>query len=138
MATIRLVMEKYVDKNYDGCVYSFNGHHAKWFLGTPKNPLYEIFPDEKDTSKTILMGCEPNTIVKLCRKSYNNMVEFERNHQVRLVWSKNEHGYIVSRDIKNPKEMYPMEKVITGSDVVEHVDGDPLNNKWDNLRVTEW
>jgi len=138
MATIRLVMEKYVDKNYSGHAYSFNGYHAKWTLSSPKNPLYEVVPHETGAAKTILMGCEPNTVVKLCRVSYTKILEYERKHGARIVWSTTDHGYVVACDSRKGTAVYPIETVITGSDAVEHVDGDPLNNTWDNLRVSEW
>lgn len=136
MATIRLAMEKYVDKNYGGRAYSVIGHHAKWVRWVPKNPMYEISTPEKDPPKILLVGCDnTQTIVKMCRTSYAKLTEFERRHNKRFLLLKSDRGGIVCCNTERPEETYPLDQLVADGNMVEHIDGDLLNNMWHNLRV---
>ena len=86
------------------------------------------------------MYCEKNTIVKLCQKSYNKIIEYEnsKNEGKKITFFKHLSGYICSTI-----NLF-IHQIITGcygngqgtkNISVDHIDRDPLNNIFENLRV---
>jgi hypothetical protein len=102
-----------------------------------KNPMWRVNENGKEI---ILLYCEKDTLCKICPESYKKMVEFEANDETnkKITWHKHVNGYIVGNN-----QLY-IHQVITGcygngkgtkNISVDHIDQDPLNNKYDNLRV---
>jgi len=105
-----------------------------------KNPLWIV---EENGENIILMYCEKDTIVKLCEKSYKEILDFENQINEKLTWYLLQNGYVCSRIPKDGVILY-IHQVITGcygngkgtSDIsVDHIDRNPLNNTYGNLRT---
>jgi len=106
---------------------------------TMKNPIWKIKENENE-NEYILMYCEKNTICKLCPKSYQKILNFEKeqNNGNKLTFYKHSNGYIYcSKNLS-------IHQIITGYHgngkgtknlSVDHIDQDPLNNTFDNLRI---
>jgi len=105
-----------------------------------KNPLWKINENGKDY---LLMYCEKDTICKLCEISYNKIVDFEllHNNGEKLTFRKGVNGYILTHLNNSGISMH---QIITGCYgngkgtkiiSVDHIDQQPLNNTWDNLRI---
>jgi len=102
-----------------------------------KNPMWKIIENDKEYW---LMYCEKDTICKLCIKSYNKILEYENNFNSnkKITWYKHQNGYILCSS-----SLY-IHQIITGcygngkgtlTVSVDHIDQDPLNNTWENLRI---
>lgn len=102
-----------------------------------KNPLWFVNDDNKNY---ILMYCEKNTIVKICKKSLDKIIEYEKEHNKnkKITFFKMSNGYIGSST-----NLF-IHQIITGcygngqgtkNISVDHIDRDPLNNCWDNLKI---
>ena len=98
-----------------------------------KNPIW-ITDDSK-----YLMYCEKDIICILCEKSYKILKDFEENKKCKNTWFKLKNGYIMS----NPSDLY-IHQIITNFHgngkgtknlSVDHIDRNPLNNSFDNLRI---
>ena len=105
-----------------------------------KNPLWIVEENEKEI---ILMYCEKNTIIKLCEKSYEKILDFEKRINEKLTWYLLQNGYVCSRIPKDGTILY-IHQIITGCHgngkgttniSVDHIDRNPLNNTFDNLRI---
>ena len=105
-----------------------------------KNPLWIV---EENGQNIILMYCEKNTIVKLCEKSYNEILDFEERINEKLTWYLQQNGYVCTTIPKDGGTIF-IHQVITGcygngkgtADIsVDHIDRNPLNNTYDNLRT---
>jgi len=105
-----------------------------------KNPLWIV---EENGENIILMYCEKDTIVKLCEKSYKEILDFENQINEKLTWYLLQNGYVCSRIPKDGVILY-IHQVITGcygngkgtADIsVDHIDRNPLNNTYGNLRT---
>jgi hypothetical protein len=124
--------------NVTGCI---NGHiktkgkHSNIM----KNPLWII---QENGEEFLLMYCEAESIVKLCRKSYSIIKEYESINGYSLTWFIGQNGY-VSTHIPNSNNSIYMHQLImkcygngkgTSTVSIDHIDRDPLNNTLSNLR----
>ena len=102
-----------------------------------KNPIWRIKENEKEY---ILMYCEKDTICKLCPESYQKILDYENNSNNRnkITWFKLQNCYIMGST-----NLY-IHQIITGcygngkgtkNVSVDHIDQDPLNNTFENLRI---
>ena len=103
-----------------------------------KNPIWKI---KENNNEYLLMYCEPNTICKLCSSSYKKILDFETTkcNGKKITFYKQSNGYISCHS----GNLY-IHQIITGcygngkgtkNKSVDHIDQDPLNNTFDNLRV---
>lgn len=102
-----------------------------------KNPIWKIKENEKEY---LLMYCEKDTLCKLCPVSYQKILDFEieNNNGKKITFFRHSNSYICSTN-----GLY-IHQIITGCYgngkgtkiiSVDHIDQDPLNNTYDNLRV---
>ncbi len=139
MTTLRLVMEKYIAKNYSEDPFSYHGDIStvkKWKVGMKSNPLYSVRPYY--SNEIYLLGIEPNIILKLCKISKDKIKEFERITKSSLSWFQGNGGLIFGCDDNLDDKVYSLEFVITGYTKVEHIDGDPLNHTFNNLKIQKY
>ena len=120
-------------------IKKYKGHYRQYGckIGYELNKMWKVF--DKDINKNIyLMYCEPDTLVRLCKKSIKKIIEFEEKNTGKITWNKLENGYIMGCN-----SLY-MHQVITGCHgngrgtmelSVDHIDRNPLNNSFDNLRI---
>jgi len=105
-----------------------------------KNPIWRINENSQDY---LLIYCEKDTLCKLCSTSYQKILDFEKEHNnnKKLTFYKHENGYIGT--YSNGCGLF-IHQIITGcygngkgtnTISVDHIDQDPLNNTYDNLRV---
>ena len=127
------IIEKYNVIEYIKGHYINAGQHANIM----KNPLWKIIENDREY---LLMYCEKNTICKLCSISYQKILDYENNINdgKKISWFKLQNGYIMGSD-----DLY-IHQIITGcygngkgtkTISVDHIDQDPLNNTFDNLRI---
>ena len=129
-------IKTHIETNYN--VINFNKGHTKPYgchANQYKNPFWEV---EINGLNYILMYCEQNTVCKLCIESYNKILDYETIHNCKITWFKSKNGYIVGNN-----KLF-IHQVITGcygngkgtkNISVDHIDRDPLNNTFENLRV---
>ena len=102
-----------------------------------KNPIWKIKENGKEY---LLMYCEKDTICKLCSQSYQKIIDYENNSNNgnKITWYKHQNGYICS------STSLFIHQIITGcygngkgtkNVSVDHIDRNPLNNTFDNLRI---
>lgn len=102
-----------------------------------KNPLWRI---RENDNEYLLMYCENDTLVKLDNISYQKILDFEieKNDNKKLIFYKTSNGYISSN-----LKIY-MHQIITNcygngqgtaTISVDHIDRDPFNNCYNNLRI---
>jgi hypothetical protein len=131
---IKHKLDKFIRNKFDITDF-IQGHFES--IGTNayimKNPIW-ITHDNK-----YLMYCEKDTICILCEKSYKILKEFEKNKKCKNTWFKLKNGYIIS----SPSDLY-IHQIITNyygngkgtkNFSVDHIDRNPLNNSFDNLRI---
>jgi len=131
----------YIIENYNIIDY-IEGHFST--LGQCafkiKNCIWKIRENEKEY---LLMYCEKDTLCKLCQESYNKILEYESNIGKKITWYKASNGYIQGHNLIDNKNYY-IHQIITGcygngqgtkNISVDHIDQDPLNNSWENLRI---
>ena len=106
------------------------------YAGETKNYMCEIkTPDDKTQ---YLMLCNQDKICKLCPISYEKILNYENKFKKKIIWSYQKNGYILGNN-----NLF-IHQVITGcygngkgtkNISVDHIDQDPLNNTYDNLRI---
>ena len=131
-----IIKNQYSDFEYIQGHYNSLGIDA--FL--MKNPLWKLKENDKEI---LLMYCEKDSICKLCKKSYEQILEFERKHNKneKITWFKCENGYIAGK--ANGKQLYIHQVIMdyygngkgTGGNSVDHIDRNKLNNTIDNLHI---
>jgi hypothetical protein len=131
---------KNIIENYNVIEY-INGHNTDvgHNANIMKNPLWKIKENDKEI---LLMYCEKNTICILCPESYQKIKDFEKMFDKRLTWYKCGNGYIQTHS--SDGKLYYIHQIITGcygngkgttNISVDHIDQNPLNNTWENLRI---
>jgi hypothetical protein len=138
------IREKYGEENiieYNHGHYKSSGQNAN----ITKNPFWKVKENQKEI---ILLYCGKNAICQLCPISYQKILDFEKNIDKKLYWHIMNTGYIVSNIDKNIGSLL-IHQVITGHyrhgrgtggnnnpiQSVDHIDRNPLNNTWENLRI---
>jgi HNH endonuclease len=130
---------KTIQNKYEIIQY-ISGHYNNYGIDAfiMKNPVWIVNDDGKEI---LQMFCEKTTLTKLCKQSYQKILDYEKMHDEKITWFLCANGYIAGK-IKN-KQLY-IHQVITGcfgngrgtSNVsVDHIDRDPLNNMMENLRI---
>ena len=103
-----------------------------------KNPMWKINPD----SDQYLMFCEQDSLCYIDQQSLEKIQEFEKknkNNNKKLTFYKHQNGYILCSAINLYIHQVIMDCYGNGSGTknisVDHIDRDPLNNRFDNLRI---
>jgi hypothetical protein len=108
--------------------------------GIMKNPLWKIIENGKEY---LLMYCEKDTLCKLCLKSYQKILDFEKekNNGKKITFFKHSNGYISSHIGTSSLFIHQIITNCYGNGKgtstisVDHIDRNPLNNTFDNLRI---
>ena len=131
------IIEKYSVTNYIQGHFSTLGQSAYKI----KNCIWEITENENEY---LLMYCEKDTIIKLCKVSYDKILEYEQIINHKLTWYKCSNGYIQAHNPIDNKTYY-IHQIITdcygngkGTKTisVDHINQNPLDNTWSNLRIS--
>lgn len=128
------IRENYIIVDYDiGHIITYGKEANKL-----KNPVWKVCENQNETKW--IMFCEKDTFVDLCEKSYKILRNYEKQIGKRITFSKNTCGYIqtnVNLFIHQIiMDCYGHGK---GTSVlsVDHIDRNPLNNRYDNLRIVK-
>ncbi len=97
---------------------------------------------EKDNKELYLIGCENDYYVKTCEKGYNIILKYEEEIKNKITWYINKDKYVQGR-ISEHCLLYIHQIIMdcygngkgTMNISVDHIDRDPLNNCYNNLRI---
>ena len=131
------IYHKNILENYEVIEY-IEGHSVIYgqYTNMMKNPMWRIKENDKEY---LLMYCEENAVCKLCDKSYQKILDYEKTENKKLTFYRGDAGYIFSSNTS----LY-MHQIITdcygngkGTKTisVDHIDQDKLNNTYENLRI---
>jgi hypothetical protein len=129
-------------KNYNVVEYLTDGILVRRgkYAGEFKNPICKIL--NKYNKEEYLMLCNKNILCRLCPISYQKILDFEKNNtdinNKKIIWSYHTNGYILGNNslfIHQVIMNYYWNGQGTKNKSVNHIDQDPLNNTYDNLRV---
>jgi hypothetical protein len=105
-----------------------------------KNPLWEITNPQTGEVAAMIMYCEPDEYCELCPMSYQQILDYEAKHNKgeKITWYKTTNGYISCHN-----NVYIHQVIMniwgngkgTSTISVDHIDRNPMNNKYDNLRI---
>lgn len=133
----KIIIEKYSHAVYNEGHYSNMGKDAYIM----KNPYWKI---NENKEEIYLMYCKTDTLIKIDEQALNKirMFEKENNNDKNLTFYKQSNGYI-STTTKQKKILF-IHQIITGcygngkgtkNISIDHIDQDPLNNCFNNLRI---
>jgi hypothetical protein len=107
-----------------------------------KNPLWEITNSRTGEVTDIVMYCEPNQYCLLCPASYQKILEYEATHNKgeKMTWYRTQNGYISchSNNVfihQVIMDTWGQGDYTANTNVVAHLDRNPLNNRYDNLHI---
>jgi hypothetical protein len=101
-----------------------------------KNPFWKVINNENE--EFILMYCEKNALCKLCHLSFQKILDYERENNIKITWVLSANGYITG---SNKLSMHQVIMNCYGNGKgtknisVDHIDRDKLNNCYNNLRL---
>ena len=141
----KYICDKYTPTAVDSAASSvtFKSGHTKSLGRTAnqmKNPLWEITNPQTGEITAVIMYCEPNEYCELCPTSYQKIMDYETSHNQgeKITWYKTTNGYIYcDNHVFIHQVIMDMWGNGKGTSIVsvDHLDRNPLNNRYDNLRI---
>jgi hypothetical protein len=127
----------HIENNYK--IIEYNQGHYKT-IGKDayiyKNPFWNVI--NKNNEEIILMYCEKKTLCKLCKISYQKILNFEKENNIKITWFLSANGYITGNN-KLTMHQIIMDCYGNGKGTkqisVDHIDRYKLNNSYNNLRL---
>ncbi len=108
-----------------------------------KNPIWEIMNTRTGEVTELVMYCEPNQYCQLCPASYQKILEYEATHNKgeKMTWYRTQNGYISchSNNVfihQVIMDTWGQGNYTANTNVVAHLDRNPLNNRYDNLHIS--